>query len=101
MLSITEHLTEGDCAAPAVVPSTLAHPTRTLEPNAVLYEAVSAFSTVGLSTGITAQLGTAGQLVLAALMLIGRLGPVTVASALALRSRPRLYDLPYERPIIG
>ena len=39
MLSITEHLTEGDCAAPAVVPSTLAHPTRTLEPNAVLYEA--------------------------------------------------------------
>jgi trk system potassium uptake protein TrkH len=67
----------------------------------VLFEVVSAFSTVGLSTGITAQVGTAGQLLLIALMFIGRLGPVTLASALALRSRPRLYDLPEERPIIG
>lgn len=67
----------------------------------VLFEVVSAFSTVGLSTGITAQVGTAGQLLLTALMFLGRLGPITLASALALRSRPRLYDLPYERPIIG
>lgn len=69
--------------------------------DAVLFEAVSAFSTVGLSTGITAQVGTAGQLLLAALMFLGRLGPITLASALALRTRPRLYDLPHERPIIG
>jgi Trk-type K+ transport system membrane component len=62
---------------------------------------VSAFATVGLSTGITADVGTAGQLLLAGLMFLGRLGPVTLASALALRSRPRLYDLPQERPIIG
>lgn len=67
----------------------------------VLFEVVSAFATVGLSTGITAQVGTAGQLLLAGLMFLGRLGPVTLASALALRSRSRLYDLPYERPIIG
>ena len=67
----------------------------------VLFEVVSAFATVGLSTGITAQVGTAGQLLLAGLMFLGRLGPVTLASALALRSRPRLYELPYERPIIG
>ena len=67
----------------------------------VLFEVVSAFATVGLSTGITPEVGTAGQLLLAALMFLGRLGPVTLASALALRSRPRLYDLPYERPIIG
>jgi trk system potassium uptake protein TrkH len=67
----------------------------------VLFEVISAFSTVGLSTGITAQVGTAGQLLLTALMFIGRLGPITLASALALRSRPRLYDLPEERPIIG
>ena len=67
----------------------------------VLFEAVSAFSTVGLSTGITAQVGTDGQLLLTALMFLGRLGPITLASALALRSRPRLYDLPQERPIIG
>ncbi len=67
----------------------------------VLYEVVSAFATVGLSTGITAQIGAAGQLVLVALMFLGRLGPVTLATALALRSRPLLYDLPEERPIIG
>ena len=67
----------------------------------VLFEVVSAFSTVGLSTGITAQVGTAGQLLLTALMFLGRLGPITLAAALALRTKPRLYDLPYERPIIG
>jgi len=67
----------------------------------VLFEAISAFSTVGLSTGITADLSTEGQLLLAALMFLGRLGPITLASALALRSRPRLYELPQERPIIG
>ena len=67
----------------------------------VLFEVISAFATVGLSTGITAQVGTAGQLLLIALMFVGRLAPVTLASALALRSRPRLYDPPYERPIIG
>ena len=39
MLSVSEHLTEGDCQTPAIVPSTLAHPTRTLEPGSVLYEA--------------------------------------------------------------
>ena len=69
--------------------------------DAVLFEVVSAFATVGLSTGITAQVGTAGELVLVALMFLGRLGPVTLATALALRGRPRLYELPYERPVIG
>ncbi|MGY2744668.1 Trk-type K+ transport system membrane component [Arthrobacter sp. UYCu723] len=36
-----------------------------------------------------------------ALMFTGRIGTITVASALALSSRPRLYQLPEERPIIG
>ncbi|MDQ3502563.1 MAG: TrkH family potassium uptake protein, partial [Actinomycetota bacterium] len=67
----------------------------------VLFEVTSAFATVGLSTGITADLPGAGQLLLIALMFVGRLGPVTLASALALRSRPRLYRLPEERPIVG
>ncbi|WP_415947988.1 TrkH family potassium uptake protein [Streptomyces sp. KLOTTS4A1] len=66
-----------------------------------LFETVSAFATVGLSTGITADLPTGLHLMLVALMFIGRLGPITVASALALRSRVRLYDLPEERPVIG
>ncbi|HVE64462.1 MAG TPA: potassium transporter TrkG, partial [Mycobacteriales bacterium] len=67
----------------------------------VLFEVVSAVATVGLSTGITAQVGTVGQLLLCALMFLGRLGPITLATALALRTRPRLYDLPEERPLIG
>ncbi|MCW2667786.1 MAG: ATPase [Frankiales bacterium] len=67
----------------------------------VLFEVISAASTTGLSTGITDDVGTPGQLLLAALMFLGRLGPITLASALALRSRPKLYDLPEERPIIG
>jgi len=66
-----------------------------------LFETVSAFGTVGLSTGITATLSVAAQLTLVVLMLIGRLGPVTLATALALRDRPRHYERPEERPIIG
>ena len=67
----------------------------------VLFEAISAFCTVGLSTGITGDLGPGGHLLLTALMFVGRLGPITFASALALRSRPRRYELPMERPMIG
>jgi trk system potassium uptake protein len=67
----------------------------------VLFESVSAFGTVGLSTGITATLPPAGQIVLIALMFFGRLGPITFATALALRRREILYQLPKERPIIG
>ncbi len=67
----------------------------------VLFEVTSAFATVGLSTGITATLPSAGQALLITLMFLGRLGPITLASALALRSRPTLYRLPEERPIVG
>ncbi len=67
----------------------------------VLFETISAFSTVGLSTGITASLPAPAQLVLVALMFIGRLGPITFATALALRERTVAYQLPKERPIIG
>lgn len=67
----------------------------------VLFEVTSAFGTVGLSTGITAKIPESGQLILAAMMFIGRLGPITMASALALRERPRKYELPEERPVVG
>jgi potassium uptake TrkH family protein len=67
----------------------------------VLFEAVSAFGTVGLSTGITADWGEFGRIVLIALMFLGRTGPYTLAVALALRERKRLYEFPEERPIIG
>ncbi|MBH0007775.1 TrkH family potassium uptake protein [Salinibacterium sp. UTAS2018] len=67
----------------------------------VLFETVSAFGTVGLSEGITPELPVAAQLILAVLMFVGRLGPIGFATALALRERAVLYELPKERPIIG
>ncbi|GAB1641300.1 TrkH family potassium uptake protein [Krasilnikovia sp. MM14-A1259] len=67
----------------------------------VLFEAVSAFATVGLTTGITAQLGTSGHVILIVLMFVGRLGPITAAAALALRERTRRYERPEERLIVG
>nr|WP_017573764.1 potassium transporter TrkG [Nocardiopsis halotolerans] len=67
----------------------------------VLFETTSAFATVGLSTGVTAELPLMGRMVLVFLMFVGRIGPITLASALALRRRPRLYELPEERPIVG
>jgi trk system potassium uptake protein len=48
---------------------------------ALMFEAVSAFGTVGLSTGITASLSGAGKLVLVALMYAGRVGPLTLVLA--------------------
>lgn len=66
-----------------------------------LFEVISAFSTVGLSTGITASLPPAAQLILIVLMFIGRLGPVLLGAALALSREKRMYELPKERPIIG
>jgi trk system potassium uptake protein TrkH len=67
----------------------------------VLFEAISAFGTVGLSAGITADLPRAAHLLLVVLMFIGRTGPLTVASALALRDRTRRFELPEERTIVG
>lgn len=67
----------------------------------VLFETTSAFGTVGLSTGITSSLPANGQLVLIVLMFLGRIGTITVSTALALALRPRLFRLPEERPIIG
>jgi len=66
-----------------------------------LFETVSAFATVGMSTGITATLPESAQVVLVVLMFLGRIGPLTLGSALALRERRILYELPKERPAIG
>ncbi len=67
----------------------------------IAFEAISAFGTVGLSTGITPTLPGIAQLVLMGLMYVGRIGTVTAATALALNTKHRHYRLPEERPIIG
>ena len=85
-----------------VVPSTFLMLWLTrFEIDAVLFETISAFATVGLSTGITPDLPASAKLLLVGLMFVGRIGPLTVASALAVRERPPLYQLPEERTIVG
>ena len=67
----------------------------------VLFEVLSAFATVGLSTGLSANLPDEGKFVLSVLMFVGRTGTMTFAAALALRDRRRVILYPEERPIIG
>jgi len=67
----------------------------------LLFEAVSAFGTVGLSTGVTPHLSPAGKMLLVALMYVGRLGPLTLAASLEKRARDPGYRLPEETIMIG
>lgn len=67
----------------------------------VLFEVISAFATVGLSTGITPLLPVSGKYVIIVLMFVGRVGTMTAASALALRQRQRVIRMPVESPLIG
>lgn len=67
----------------------------------VIFEVISAFSTAGLSTGITAQLPASGQLVLTLLMFFGRVGTITLATSLVLGERRMPYRYPEEHPIVG
>jgi potassium uptake TrkH family protein len=67
----------------------------------VLFEVISAFATVGLSTGITDDLPDSAKYLLSLLMYTGRTGTVTLAAALALRESSKLFRMPEERPIVG
>jgi Trk-type K+ transport system membrane component len=75
--------------------------TTTFTLDELVFEIISATGTVGLSTGITADLPEHGKFLLSVLMLFGRLGPIVVATSLALRKTKRHYELPRERPLIG
>ncbi len=68
---------------------------------AYLFEAVSAFGTVGLSMGVTSTLTTAGKLVLIVLMLLGRVGLLTIAYVFTRRARVALYRYAEEKVMIG
>ena len=50
---------------------------------AYMFEAVSAFNTVGLSTGVTGDLSPGGRLLTILLMFIGRVGPLTLVAAMS------------------
>ncbi len=67
-----------------------------------LFELISAFCTVGLTTGITAELNTGAQIVIMAAMFIGRFGPLTLALWMAVGSEEvETYRLAQERVRIG
>jgi Trk-type K+ transport system membrane component len=63
--------------------------TTTFTLDELVFEIISATGTVGLSTGITADLPEHGKFLLSVLMLFGRLGPIVVATSLALRKTKR------------
>jgi len=68
---------------------------------ALMFEAVSAFGTVGLSTGITPGLGAASKLVLVALMFVGRVGPLTLVLAMSPRERRGRFRYAEENVMVG
>jgi len=67
----------------------------------IMFEAASALGTVGLTTGVTPFLTTAGKLIIIATMLIGRLGPLTLLAALTFNLKPARYNYPGEAVIVG
>src|SRR4030095_7725293 len=66
-----------------------------------VFETLSGFGTVGLTTGITTELPPAGHLLEVLAMFVGRLGPLTLALALAARQRPDVYRPALESMRIG
>jgi trk system potassium uptake protein TrkH len=67
----------------------------------ILFEVVSAFATVGLSTGITGTVSTAAKLVLIATMYIGRVGILLLMSAILGDPRPSRIHYPEENLLVG
>lgn len=65
------------------------------------FEVLSAFGTVGLSTGVTPHLTEAGRLVIMALMFVGRLGPTTAAALLLVTRKPAKRSLPQGKIALG
>jgi Trk-type K+ transport system membrane component len=67
----------------------------------ILYLVFSAVGTVGLDPGIVASLPEVDKFLVALLMLFGRLGPIVVATSIAMRRTRRHFEYPKERPLIG
>ncbi len=68
---------------------------------AALFEAGSAFGTVGLSTGITPTLPPLGKVLIICTMFAGRVGPLTIATAIAWRQHTNAVRYPEERVMVG
>ncbi|MFQ5772753.1 MAG: potassium transporter TrkG, partial [bacterium] len=66
-----------------------------------LFEVVSAFGTVGLSTGVTPQLSQLGRVLITLLMFIGRLGPLTIALAVHGKETVSKFKYVQESVLVG
>ncbi|GAI66904.1 unnamed protein product [marine sediment metagenome] len=67
----------------------------------VLFEVVSAFGTVGLSTGITSSLSIAGKIIIIITMFTGRIGPLGLALSLIQKREPEIIKYPEEKIMVG
>lgn len=67
----------------------------------ILFEVTSAFGTVGLSMGLTTELSIIGKILIAFMMFMGRLGPLTLAYALTPKTEKELYRYPEGKITIG
>ena len=67
----------------------------------LIFEVVSALGTVGLSTGMTSNLSDLGKWILIGLMFMGRLGPISVISALSRTVREPKVEFANEEPLVG
>ena len=67
----------------------------------IFFETASALGTVGLTTGITPALTSAGKVIIIMAMLIGRLGPLTLLAVLTFNLKPAKYSYPQESIIVG
>jgi len=67
----------------------------------IMFEAGSALGTVGLTTGITPSLTTAGKWIIIVVIFVGRLGPLTLLAAMTFNLKPVRYNYPDEAIIVG
>ena len=67
----------------------------------ILFELISAFGTVGLSTGITSSLSFSGKIIIVLTMFAGRLGPLILALSLITKKEPVLIEYPKENLMVG
>ncbi|CAC5343100.1 MULTISPECIES: TrkH family potassium uptake protein [Planktothrix] len=69
--------------------------------DSILFEVVSAFATVGLSTGITASLTPLSQLIIITTMYVGRVGVILLMSAILGDPKPTSIDYPEQNLLVG
>jgi len=67
----------------------------------IMFDVLSAVCTVGLSAGLVPELTDTGKVIMSMLMFIGRVGPIALATALALRKSKKHFEYPKESPLIG